>query len=58
MTKVAVVRFPGSNCDLDTLRAAEAAGAAACEPPPYVGGYNIGTPRASSCIPHPRWTFS
>jgi phosphoribosylformylglycinamidine synthase len=30
MTKVAVVRFPGSNCDLDTLRAAEAAGADSC----------------------------
>jgi phosphoribosylformylglycinamidine synthase len=27
MVNVAVVRFPGSNCDFDTLRAAEAAGA-------------------------------
>ena len=27
MARVAVVRFPGSNCDFDTLRAAEAAGA-------------------------------
>jgi phosphoribosylformylglycinamidine synthase I len=27
MTRVAVVRFPGSNCDLDTLRAAERYGA-------------------------------
>jgi phosphoribosylformylglycinamidine synthase len=27
MTRVAVVRFPGSNCDFDTLRAAEQAGA-------------------------------
>jgi phosphoribosylformylglycinamidine synthase len=27
MPRVAVVRFPGSNCDLDALRAAEAAGA-------------------------------
>jgi phosphoribosylformylglycinamidine synthase subunit PurQ / glutaminase len=26
MTRVAVVRFPGSNCDFDTLRAAERAG--------------------------------
>ena len=25
MTRVAVVRFPGSNCDFDTLRAARAA---------------------------------
>ncbi len=30
MPKVAVVRFPGSNCDLDALRAAEAAGADSC----------------------------
>ncbi|HEU4699882.1 MAG TPA: phosphoribosylformylglycinamidine synthase subunit PurQ [Gemmatimonadales bacterium] len=29
MLRVAVVRFPGSNCDVDTLRAAEAVGAAA-----------------------------
>src|SRR5215208_1634467 len=29
MTRVAVVRFPGSNCDLDTLRAAERHGAEA-----------------------------
>ena len=29
MTRVAVVRFPGSNCDLDALRAAEMAGAEA-----------------------------
>ena len=29
MTRVAVVRFPGSNCDEDTLRAAERAGATA-----------------------------
>jgi phosphoribosylformylglycinamidine synthase subunit PurQ / glutaminase len=27
MTRVAVVRFPGSNCDFDTLRAAERSGA-------------------------------
>ena len=27
MIRVAVIRFPGSNCDADTLRAAEAAGA-------------------------------
>ena len=27
MLKAAVVRFPGSNCDVDTLRAAERAGA-------------------------------
>ena len=27
MPRVAVVRFPGSNCDSDALRAAEAAGA-------------------------------
>ncbi len=27
MTRVAVVRFPGSNCDFDTLRAAEGEGA-------------------------------
>ena len=26
MLKVAVIRFPGSNCDFDTLRAAERAG--------------------------------
>ena len=26
MLKVAVVRFPGSNCDFDTLRAAERVG--------------------------------
>ena len=30
MPKVAVVRFPGSNCDFDTLRAAERHGADAC----------------------------
>jgi phosphoribosylformylglycinamidine synthase len=30
MLKVAVVRFPGSNCDFDTLRAAERVGAEAC----------------------------
>ena len=29
MRRVAVVRFPGSNCDLDALRAAEAVGAEA-----------------------------
>lgn len=29
MTRVAVLRFPGSNCDMDTLRAAQAAGAEA-----------------------------
>src|ERR671926_533015 len=29
MTRVAVVRFPGSNCDFDTLRAAERHGATA-----------------------------
>ncbi|MFL5403350.1 MAG: phosphoribosylformylglycinamidine synthase subunit PurQ [Gemmatimonadales bacterium] len=29
MTRVAVVRFPGSNCDFDTLRAAERSGAEA-----------------------------
>src|SRR4051794_12636011 len=29
MTRVAVVRFPGSNCDFDTLRAAERHGAEA-----------------------------
>lgn len=29
MARVAVVRFPGSNCDLDSLRAAKAAGAEA-----------------------------
>jgi phosphoribosylformylglycinamidine synthase len=29
MLKVAVVRFPGSNCDMDSLRAVERAGAAA-----------------------------
>lgn len=29
MTRVAVVRFPGSNCDADTLRAAQQAGAEA-----------------------------
>jgi len=29
MTRVAVVRFPGSNCDFDTLRAAERYGAEA-----------------------------
>jgi phosphoribosylformylglycinamidine synthase subunit PurQ / glutaminase len=30
MRRVAVVRFPGSNCDVDALRAAEAVGAEAC----------------------------
>ncbi len=30
MLKVAVVRFPGSNCDLDTLRSAQRAGTEAC----------------------------
>jgi phosphoribosylformylglycinamidine synthase subunit PurQ / glutaminase len=30
MPRVAVVRFPGSNCDLDSLHAAERAGADAC----------------------------
>ncbi len=30
MIRVAVVRFPGSNCDADTLRAARQAGAEAC----------------------------
>ena len=29
MTRVAVIRFPGSNCDLDALRAAQRAGASA-----------------------------
>ena len=29
MTRVAVVRFPGSNCDEDALRAADRAGASA-----------------------------
>ncbi|MBI4421193.1 MAG: phosphoribosylformylglycinamidine synthase subunit PurQ, partial [Gemmatimonadetes bacterium] len=29
MIRVAVVRFPGSNCDADTLRAASQAGALA-----------------------------
>jgi phosphoribosylformylglycinamidine (FGAM) synthase-like amidotransferase family enzyme len=29
MQRVAVVRFPGSNCDMDTLRAAERVGGTA-----------------------------